>query len=216
MQNIFIILLGCNIYSILLNRLETSFKYIEFETQKTSQTNILTNVLDISTSTSTSISTSTSTYTSSYSYIRNNINSNIKITWFLSGGIKYNHHEAKSEASIMKSYINDFIFKKKNKYESYNKITWDFVLDELSTNTAENFIRASDFLNKTKKSYDSIYIVTSNFHYKRASIMMNMIDSSRQYKWILGDKEMEDSRSWEIIHMKNVQSDVLNAFGLIK
>ena len=198
MQNIFIILLGCNIYSILLNRIETSFKYIDFQIQKKSQTDTLTNILGISASTFPS-------------YL--NINPNMKITWFLSGGIKYEHPEAKSEASIMKSYINDFIFNKKNIYYSYNKITWDFVLDELSSNTAENFIRASNYLNKTTNSYDSIYIVTSDFHYTRASIMMNIIDPSRKYNWILGQKEMEDSRNWEIIHMKNVQLDISKAFG---
>ena len=68
MQNIFIILLGCNIYSILMNRLETSFNHI-------------------------------------YS-LNNSVN---KITWFLSGGIKFNHPGAKSEASIMKSYIDKII-----------------------------------------------------------------------------------------------------------
>ena len=136
-----------------------------------------------------------------------------KITWFLSGGIKNNHPGAKSEASIMKSHIDNYINIKFS--DDYN-INWDFFLDELSTNTAENFIRASDFLNKTTTIFDSIYIVTSDFHYKRASMMINLIDPSRQYNWILGDKELYDSRRSEEIHIQNVHSDISKAFRSLK
>jgi uncharacterized SAM-binding protein YcdF (DUF218 family) len=194
MHSVLIILLGCNIYSILKNRVDTSFNHIEQIHQKFFE--------------------------------------QTKITWFLSGGIKNNHPGAKSEASIMKSQIDNNInlrFLSGNigsnyigsdkintfTYSSGNNIKWDFVLDELSTNTAENFIRASDFLNRTSSSFDSVYIVTSDFHYKRASMMMNLIDPSRQYHWILGDKELSDSRSWEEVHIQNVHSDVSKAFEIV-
>ena len=125
----------------------------------------------------------------------------------------------------MKSYIDDYINMKfqsgssrinSNTNSKRTNIQWDFVLDELSTNTAENFIRASDFLNKTSISFDSVYIVTSDFHHKRASMMINLIDPSRQYKWILGDMELSDSRRWEEVHIQNVHSDVSKAFGMKK
>lgn len=200
MQNILIILLGCNIYSILKNRVDTSFNHIELIHQNSQQTQ---------------------TQTQSESQIQT------KITWFLSGGIKNNHPGAKSEASIMKSHIDNNInmrfssgFGKTEKTGKTNTkshspsydIQWDFVLDELSTNTAENFIRASDFLNRTSNTFDSVYIVTSDFHHKRASMMINLIDPSRQYNWILGNAELSDSRKWEEVHIQNVHSDVSKAF----
>ena len=177
MNSIFIILLGCNIYSILINRLETSFKHIE----------------------------------SRYS----NSNQPTKITWFLSGGIKNNFPGAKTEASIMKSKIDNIINLKYVLTDS--KLTWDFVIDDKSTNTAENFIRASEYLNDTTvtNNYDSVYIVTSDFHYNRANLMVGLIDSSRQYDWILGEIEQSDSRYWESIHIKNVYDDVNKAINLM-
>lgn len=179
MLNILIVLLGCNIYSILMNRINVSFEFIE----------------DLNT----------------------NINSStfkIKITWFLSGGIKFNYPGAKSEASVMKSYIDDFILKNKN--IKLNDIEWKFIIDELSTNTAENFVRTSLYLNQTTDLYDLIYIATSKFHHPRASKMINLIDRSRQYNWILGNETMQNSHFLESIHMKNVHIDISNAFNIIK
>jgi len=184
MNSIFIILLGCNIYSILTDRLETTFKHIELQGL--------------------------------------NQNQPINITWFLSGGIKNNFPGAISEASIMKSQIDNLI---SLKYSSSNsKILWNFVIDDQSTNTAENFIRASGYLNATSNTYDYdynynydyVYIATSKFHYPRATQMINLIDSSRQYKWILSGLTMSDSNYWESIHIKNVFNDVNKAFLMIK
>lgn len=198
-MNILMILLGCNIGSLLLNRLETSFTFIE----QTLNKNIC-------------ISSNTSNiFLNTYDY-----NSNHHITWFLSGGIKNNFKGAKSEASILKSQIDNSISLKyngdggRNKDENEDedeKINWDFVLDEKSTNTAENFIWASQFLNTTNQVFDDIYVVTSDFHFQRASRMLKMIDPSRNFKWILGDLEEKDSRYWETIHIQNVDSDVNKA-----
>lgn len=213
MQNILIILLGCNIYSILMNRLETSFKYIELIHQNSVQN--LNNFIGIH---------------PDGNIFENRFGADIlptqtKITWFLSGGIKNNHHGAKSEASIMKSYIDNYIDTRfqsetgkinRNSISDDYTIQWDFILDELSTNTAENFIRASYFLNRTSTIFDSVYIVTSDFHHKRASMMINLIDPSRPYNWILGDKELSDSRRWEEVHIQNVYSDVSKAFEVKK
>lgn len=207
MYSVFIILLGCNINSILKNRLETSFNYI----------NVLNkNLLDFVSTPNTIYNAPMDIgYNTPYNTLYKNpdliLEAKTKITWFLSGGIKYSHPGAKSEASIMKSHIDDFIRTKFTSQPNSKLIEWDFVLDELSTNTAENFIRASVFLNHTSNTYDSVYIVTSNFHYERASMMMGLVDQSREYKWILGDAEEHNSRSMEKIHIKNVHSDVTKA-----
>lgn len=188
-MNILMILLGCNINSLLINRLETSFMFIEQNLNKNISPNNLTNFFDSNNS---------------------NSNSNPYITWFLSGGIKNNFKGAKSEASILKSQIDNTISLKYN--ESVNKkINWDFVLDEKSTNTAENFIWASQFLNTTTQFFNDIYVVTSDFHFQRANQMLKMIDPSRNFKWILGNLEEKDSRYWETIHIRNVESDVTKA-----
>lgn len=190
-MNILLILLGCNIFPILLNRLETTFKFIEDNIY-------LNNNIDFNNNTT-------------YLFEQN------KITWFLSGGIKNNFLGAKSEASIMMSQINNIIdlkYKsepKEARKKKISKLGWNFVLDEKSTNTAENFIWASQFLNTTKESYDAIYVITSDYHYKRAQTMLNIIDPSRTFKWILGDLEEKDSRYWESVHINNVDSDVSKA-----
>lgn len=190
-MNILMIVLGCNIGSILLNRLETSFRFIE-------QT--LGNDVCITSNPLTDFFVST----------KSNSNSNHHITWFLSGGIKNNFIDAKSESSILKSQIDNNI-SLKYKDIGNEKINWDFVLDEKSTNTAENFIWASHFINTTEKIFDDIYVVTSDFHFPRANEMLKMIDPSKNFKWILGNLEENDSRYWESIHLRNVRSDVAKA-----
>jgi hypothetical protein len=204
-----------------MNRLETSFnhikslnKHFEMETNGNYEPIYKENIIGII-SNHTNMKTTFQNKNKININININVNVNINITWFLSGGVKFSHPGAKSEASVMKSHIDKFISSKFSSLES-DFIKWDFVLDKLSTNTAENFIRASDFLNQTTNSYDSVYIVTSDFHYERASKMMGLIDQSREYKWILGDAEEHYSRSMEKIHIKNVYSDVKKARTLIR
>lgn len=204
-MNILFILLGCNIYSLLLNRLVTSFKFIEENIHQYQSINY------------------SYTNTTNQSLSLSNPTNPTQITWFLSGGIKNNFEGAKSEASLMKSQIDNFISLKYNtkvsksnshEYDNFvskNRFDWDFILDEKSTNTAENFIWASQFLNTTTKPFDSVYVITSAFHYHRAKTMLNLIDPSRNFKWILGNKEEPDSRYWESIHINNVNSDVSKA-----
>lgn len=172
--NLLFILLGCNNPVILNNRVETATNYIKNLT--------MINMID-------SEGTMEQTLTK------------IKLTWFLSGGIKKAGNGVKTEAYMMKSQINNIGGLKKN-------IEFDYVLDEKSSNTAENFFWASHYLNTTNKHFDIIYVITSKFHHYRASMMLNLIDPSRNYKWILGDLEERDSKYWETIHIKNVISDV--------
>ena len=186
MKNILLILLGCNVYSIMFNRLETSFNFINKN---------ITN--------------------------KKNFDRTIEITWFLSGGIKNKNEGHKSEASIMKSRIDDVIntkYKNTSIINNYNQeikynneIIWKFILDTKSTNTAENIINASKFLNNTNKKYNEIYIITSEFHYNRANQMLKLIDPKNIYKWILGNVEEKDSRYWEKIHIRNIHGDVHKA-----
>ena len=168
MKNIFLILLGCNITSLLMDRVITSINFIE-----------------------------------------NNLNNFNKITWYLSGGIKFDGQL--SEASIMQNELNKLI-------ESRNlstTISYEYILDELSTNTAENFYRTSNYLNTSYEEYDDVYIITSNFHHNRANLMISLIDPSRNYNWILGNLQQHDSIYWENIHIKNVHNDV-NKLSSIK
>ena len=158
-MNIFLILLGCNITKLLMDRVNTAINFIEIN--------------------------------------KNGFN---KITWYLSGGVKFEGEL--SEASIMMNELESLI-KNLNDNISYN-----YILDEKSKNTAENFYRASSYLNNTDENYDNVYIITSKFHYNRANLMMSYIDSSRNYNWLLGEEEQVDSSYWEIIHIKNVLNDV--------
>lgn len=174
-MHLLFVLLGCNIGSILLNRIETAFKCID--------ENI---------------------------YPNNTSNLPIQITWFLSGGIKYDFIGAKSEASIMEYNIKNMIDLNYNK-NNLNIYEWNFVLDEKSTNTAENLIHVSKFVNSSNYVYDDIYIITSDFHNKRTKLMLDMIDISKNFKWILGNLEEPDSRYWENIHINNVANDVSQA-----
>lgn len=60
--------------------------------------------------------------------------------------------------------------------------------------------------------YSEVYIVTSEFHHKRASQIANKI-IGEDVKWILGSAELEDSRYWENIHIRNVDADVYKALN---
>jgi hypothetical protein len=145
----------------------------------------------------------------SINFIENNLNNFNKITWYLSGGIKFDGQL--SEASIMQNELNKLI-------ESRNlstTISYEYILDELSTNTAENFYRTSNYLNTSYEEYDDVYIITSNFHHNRANLMISLIDPSRNYNWILGNLQQHDSIYWENIHIKNVHNDV-NKLSSIK
>jgi hypothetical protein len=161
MKSVLLILLGCNITSLLMDRVMTAINFIE-----------------------------------------NNQNNFNKITWYLSGGIKFEGEL--SEAFIMKNELKKLI--ESRNLDEYTK--YDYILDEKSKNTAENFYRSSLYLNTIQEMYDDVYIITSKFHYDRAKLMMSYIDSSRNYGWILGNMQQSDSLYWESIHIQNVVKDV--------
>jgi hypothetical protein len=161
MNSIILILLGCNITSLLMDRVMTAINFIE-----------------------------------------NNKDNFNKITWYLSGGIKFDGEL--SEASIMRNEL-EKLLTTRNLDEN---ISYRYILDEKSKNTAENFYRSSNYLNASQENYDDVFIITSKFHHIRAQLMMSYIDSSRNYNWILGEMQQRDSLYWENIHIKNVLNDV--------
>jgi hypothetical protein len=193
-MNIFIILLGCNIFDILLDRVQTAIQFV------------------------------------------NNQNNQNNITWILSGGIKYNidinndnniyynniyDNKIISEAQQMKIIIMREA-EKKNYTDRYN---WNFILDTIATNTAENFIIVNNLINSIKYnnniklqnnntniySFDNIYVVTSKYHYERAKKISDLVDNNNTYNWILSPYEERKSYYWEAVHMKNIENDVYNA-----
>ena len=133
---------------------------------------------------------------------------NVEIDWFLSGGIKNPDESIVSEAYKMSQMISssdEFV------YGSISKANWNYVLDEIATNTAENFIMLKNILENNPGKYSKVYVVTSDFHFARAELFANKIIENNEFEWILSDAELHDSRYWETIHTRNVDNDVEKA-----
>lgn len=193
-MNILIILLGCNILKILNDRVNTAVEFA-INREKIYNDNII---------------------------------------WFLSGGIKYNNinneYQTISEAQQMRDIILNEREKRKsiknktivdNIHENYSYENWNFILDTNSTNTAENFIMVNKLLLSVDKNYifDSIFVITSKYHYKRAKIIADYINKNNTYEWILSPVEERNSYYLENIHIKNAEKDVIESmqkFNLIR
>lgn len=128
-----------------------------------------------------------------------------QVIWYLTGGVKKAIKEKtdSSEASKMATKI------------SSNNI----LLDELATNTAENFL----YLRETIKSFPDtnsleIIITTSEFHKERAEKIFNGIFETMpfQAKWNLSKKACPTCWMDEKIHIKNVRSDVEKALRIVQ
>ena len=124
------------------------------------------------------------------------------VNWFLSGGIKNPHEDTMTEAEKMALEI--------SKHAKHGK--WNYIYDKVATNTAENFIMVKKYLEDKQNHYSEVYIVTSDFHQMRAKQIAAKI-IGMDIKWILGDAELEDSRYWENIHIRNVDADVYKAIN---
>ena len=123
-----------------------------------------------------------------------------QVIWYLTGGVKNAIKEKtdSSEASKMSAKI------------SSNNV----LLDELATNTAENFL----YLREKIRSFPDpksleIIITTSEFHKERAEKIFNGIFENMPYqaKWNLSRKACPTCWMDEKIHMKNVRADVEKA-----
>ncbi len=232
MLNIFVALLGCNIPSILENRIKTSFKL----TNDIISTNLdydkiyFKENLHMNQCVNPYMYNNINSNSNSNSNIKKKIDTNINFYWFLSGGIKNNEIQKNTESSDMKMRIEQMYLNVYSKIPGL-KITFNYILDEVSTNTAENFVNIMIYLNSTRTNinsyveFDSVHIITSKYHYARASKMFNLIlNKSLEinpdynsnlnkilYKWELGDLNNPDLIYWERIHMLNIESDVMNA-----
>lgn len=140
------------------------------------------------------------------SYIEQNYENKIQVDWFLSGGKKSSSYDI-DESVIMYNYIT----KIEQKY--LDKIKFNYIFDSESTNTAQNLFALSYYLNKTSINYNEINIITSDFHYNRANNILQKIDNSREYNWILGLEEQHNSRYWENIHLQNIEQDISKLFN---
>lgn len=136
------------------------------------------------------------------------------VDWFLSGGIKNPHEDTITEAEKMAQQISKF---EKNHTHELRGNDWNYVYDNIATNTAENFIMARNFINRKIRDYDEIYVITSEFHHNRANKIAEKI-LPIEPKWILGNAKLDDSIYWEKIHIRNVDNDVqkaLNKFPIL-
>jgi uncharacterized SAM-binding protein YcdF (DUF218 family) len=122
------------------------------------------------------------------------LNPEIRVDWYLTGGIK--NTGVMTEADRMSELI-----------VSEKQDTWNFIMDTWATNTAENFVHIANNISE----YDTVYVVTSAFHQERAAKIMDLIVPNNDAKWLLSGAELPDSRHWERVHMRNVESDVKKA-----
>jgi vancomycin permeability regulator SanA len=129
------------------------------------------------------------------------------IDWFLSGGIKNPREDSISEAEKMAQQISKF---EKIHTNNIRGNDWNYIYDTVATNTAENFIMVRNYLNNSDRQYNDIYVITSEFHHKRANKIAEKILEINP-KWILGEEKLHDSEYWERIHIKNVDIDVNKA-----
>lgn len=137
----------------------------------------------------------------------NNTNNNISIDWYLCGGVKDGNSTDLPEAVKMNQLLASL--------EEPTTDNWRYILDSYSKNTAENFIVIERLININinLNPYSEIYVVTSEFHYERAKKIADKIVIGNKFNWILGKTELNDSKYWERIHIKNVELDVFNALN---
>ena len=130
------------------------------------------------------------------------INSNSdQITLYLSGGS--NNGDAETEASIMQRKIQDV----------HPNI--DIYTDHTATNTAENFVNFSKWIQKSDlKESDKVVITTSDFHKTRAEKLFNGVISEITPEWNLSVSDCRSCWESEPIHMKNVDADIFNALRI--
>ena len=130
---------------------------------------------------------------------------------YLSGGIKkyfLRKLTLPSESSLMYNELNS----KLNNFKDINVI-----MDEESTNSAENFAYLKKWIFKNEPINNNfIYtIITSDFHKNRAEKLFNGIFPNIQPKFVLSDSNCYSCWNDEIIHLRNVNNDIINAQGLL-
>ena len=119
---------------------------------------------------------------------------------YLSGGSKSGDTE--SESTIMQRKINKF-------YPHIQTYT-----DTISTNTAENFTNLNEWMEFNKTENDKVVIVTSDFHKERAEKIFNGIITDIIPEWNLSTSNCNWCWDEELIHMKNVNNDIVKALHI--
>ena len=136
------------------------------------------------------------------------------VNWFLSGGIKNPSEDTVTEAEKMAAQISQY---EKTYVRDIAGNNWNYIYDTVATNTAENFIMVKKYLDETNVDYSQVFVVTSDFHHLRASkIAEKIIGEEKEIRWVLSEAELHDSRYWEKIHIKNVDTDVNKAIEKFK
>ena len=131
------------------------------------------------------------------------------VNWFLSGGIKNPSEDTVTEAEKMAAQISQY---EKTYVRDLAGNNWNYIYDNVATNTAENFIMVKKYLDETNVDYSEVFVVTSDFHHLRArKIAEKIFGEEKEIRWILSEAELQDSRYWEKIHIRNVDSDVKKA-----
>lgn len=130
---------------------------------------------------------------------------NFDVNWVLTGGIKYEIPKIiqQPESIEMANYFKDYLEK-----NNINNLKWKFILDSDAENTAENFGNFKKLLEDINNDNNMIYIVTSEFHKKRANTILNGIIPNNNFKWILSKKKCNYCDHNEEIHSKNIKKDI--------
>ena len=130
---------------------------------------------------------------------------------YLSGGIKkyfLRKLTLPSESSLMYNELN-------SKLSNFKEI--NVIMDEESTNSAENFAYLKKWIFKNvPMNSDFIYtIITSDFHKNRAEKIFNGIFPTIKPKFVLSNSDCLTCWNDELIHLKNLRSDIKNAQVLL-
>ena len=140
-------------------------------------------------------------------YIESNEDQSIIL--FISGGVKNamvneSSDRGQTEASKAASSFD---------YENVK-----IVLDEKATNTAENFAYLKRWVksNFSTEEMPSIVITTSDFHQDRAERIFQGIMPEITPQWNLSKSSCTRCWSDEMIHIKNVQSDITKAIHIVQ
>jgi hypothetical protein len=124
-----------------------------------------------------------------------------KVVLYLSGGSK--NGNTNSEASIMRTKI--------EKTHPDIKI----YTDNISSNTAENFINLNKWIQENNSSENNqVVITTSDFHKDRAEKIFNGVVGNIKPEWNLSISNCKWCWEAEPIHMKNVDADIMRALEL--
>jgi hypothetical protein len=131
-------------------------------------------------------------------------NSDSHCILYLSGGVKDSFSKEASEASKMASVF------------SSNTQNVQIVLDEMSKNTAENFVYLKKWIynNFSKDDMPNIVISTSDFHKNRAELIFKGIFSEFEPKWVLSKSDCLSCWNDERFHIRNVDSDIKKALNI--